>query len=109
MSSFETDCQTVQTKLSSGDNCLLLDCREQHEWDHVRIEGAELLPMSEIQARIGELDEHREREIIVYCHHGGRSLQIAMWLQQQGFSNALSMAGGIDAWAQNVDPDLPRY
>ena len=109
MSAIETDCQSVKSKLDAGDEFLLLDCREQHEWDHVHIEGATLLPMSEIQTRVGELDDHRDKDIVVYCHHGGRSLQVAMWLQQQGFSNALSMAGGIDVWAQQIDSGLPRY
>ena len=109
MSTLETDCNTVKSQLHSGDEFLLLDCREQDEWDFVHIEGARLLPMSQIQQRIGELDEHRELEIVVYCHHGVRSLQVAFWLQQQGFSRVRSMSGGIDAWSQTVDPRLPRY
>ncbi len=107
--SIEIDCQSVKSKLDTSENFLLLDCREQQEWDHVRIDGATLIPMSEIQDRVGELDEHRDREIVVYCHHGGRSLQVAMWLAQQGFSNVLNMTGGIDAWAQQVDTDMIRY
>lgn len=109
MSSIEIDCQNVKSKLDSDDSFLLLDCREQNEWDHVRIDGATLLPMSEIQERVGELDAHRDGEVIVYCHHGGRSLQVANWLRQQGFSQAQSMAGGIDVWAQEIEPGLPRY
>ncbi len=107
--SIEIDCQSVQAKLVASQKFLLLDCREQQEWDHVRIDGATLIPMSEIQDRIGELDDHRDREVVVYCHHGGRSLQVAMWLAQQGFSNVLNMTGGIDAWAQQVDTDMIRY
>lgn len=109
MSSIEIDCQNVKSKLDSDDSFLLLDCREQNEWDHVRIDGATLVPMSEIQERVGELDAHRDGEVIVYCHHGGRSLQVANWLRQQGFSQAQSMAGGIDVWAQEIEPGLPRY
>ena len=105
----ETDCQTVQSRLASGDDFVLLDCREQNEWDHVHIEGATLLPMSEIQERVGELDEHTHRDMVVYCHHGGRSLQVAQWLQQQGFGRVLSMSGGIDVWSQEIDSSLPRY
>ena len=81
--SIEIDCRSVHSKLDTSDDFLLLDCREQNEWDHVHIEGATLIPMSEIQNRVGELDEHRDREIVVYCHHGGRSLQVAMWLAQR--------------------------
>jgi rhodanese-related sulfurtransferase len=109
MSSIEIDCQAVKSKLDSADEFLLLDCREQSEWDHVHIDEAALLPMSEIQNRVSELDDHRDGEVIVYCHHGGRSLQVAMWLKQQGFSNVLNMTGGIDVWAQQVDASLTRY
>lgn len=105
----EVDCNTVKAKLDAGENFLFLDCREQKEYDLVKIDGTTLIPMSEIQERVGELDEHRDREIVIHCHHGGRSLNVAMWLRQQGFANALSMAGGIDAWAQEIDTTLARY
>ncbi len=105
----ETDCQTVKQKLDASEDFLFLDCREQNEYDQVHIEGTMLLPMSEIQERVGELDEHRDREIVVHCHHGGRSLQVAGWLVQQGFADAKSLAGGIDLWSQVIDPALPRY
>jgi rhodanese-related sulfurtransferase len=107
--SIEIDCQNVKSKLDASEDFLLLDCREQQEWDHVHIDGATLIPMSEIQGRVDELDEHRNREIVVYCHHGGRSLQVATWLAQQGFGSVLNMTGGIDVWAQQVDTSLPRY
>lgn len=105
----EVDCQTVKQKLDSGEAFLFLDCREQNEYDHVKIEGTKLLPMSEIQDRVGELDEHKTGEIVIHCHHGGRSLQVAAWLTNQGFANAKSLAGGIDQWAQDIDPTLVRY
>lgn len=105
----EISCQAVKGKLDANEDFLLLDCREANEYETVKIDAATLLPMSEIQARVGELDEHRDREIVVHCHHGGRSLQVANWLRQQGFSTAKSMAGGIDQWATDVDPSLPRY
>ena len=109
MHPLEVDCQSVKQKLDTGEDFLLLDCREQSEYDLVRIEGAMLLPMSEIQSRVPELEPHKNREIIVHCHHGGRSLQVAGWLTQLGYSNAKSLAGGIDLWAQTIDPTLPRY
>ena len=65
--------------------------------------------MSEIEGRVGEIEKYRQREIVVYCHHGIRSLQVASWLRQLGFDNAQSMAGGIDRWALQIDPTLPRY
>ena len=86
-----------------------LDCREQNEWDFVNIEGAALLPMSEIQERVAELEPHKDRHIVIHCHHGGRSLQVAQWLRNQGYDQAQSMAGGIDVWSQEIDGTKPRY
>ena len=108
-SPIEIDCRTVQQKLQSGEDFLLLDCREPDEHQFVSIPQAQLLPMSEIVQRVQELQPHRGSEIVVHCHHGGRSLRVAMWLRQQGFAKACSMAGGIDQWAQEIDPSLPRY
>ena len=105
----EVDCRTVEQKLAAGEPFAFVDCREADEHQLVRIEGATLIPMSELQSRVGELEPHRDSEIVVHCHHGGRSLRVAMWLRQQGFSKAASMAGGIDQWAQEIDPSLPRY
>jgi len=105
----EIDCASVKSKLDANENFLLLDCREQDEYDLVRIRGAKLLPMSELMVRVGELEEFKGRPVVVHCHHGGRSLRVAGWLRQQGFEQAQSMSGGIDAWAQNIDPTLARY
>src|SRR5690606_25529897 len=104
----ETDCQSVRAACDANDDFLLLDCREADEHALVRIEGATLLPMSEIQERVGELEPHRNRRVVVYCHHGGRSLRVANWLRAQGYQ-AQSMAGGIDRSAIEIDPSLPRY
>ena len=105
----EIDCQTVKQRLDAGEEFLFIDCREQKEYDLVRIEGANLIPMSEFPDRVAELEEHRNSDIIIHCHHGGRSLNVANWLKQNGFANPLSMAGGIDVWAQEIDTSLPRY
>lgn len=104
----ETDCRSVVAKQSANADMLLLDCREADEYEFVRIEGTHFIPMSELQQRAAELHEHRERHIVVFCHHGGRSLMVARWLRAQGYS-AQSMDGGIDAWAAEIDPNLPRY
>jgi len=105
----EIDCHALKARLDEGADLLLIDCRERDEYQIVRIQGARLLPMSEIADRLAELAEHRQRTIVVHCHHGQRSLRVARWLRQQGFAAAQSLAGGIDAWAQVVDPALPRY
>jgi len=105
----EINVAAVKAKRDAGEDFVFLDCREQAEFDAVRIEGSVLLPMSEMQDRISELEPHRDREIVIHCHHGGRSLRVAMWLRQQGFETALSMAGGIDAWALEIEPGMARY
>jgi len=105
----EITCADTKAKLDAGDNFLFLDCREQNEFDQVNIAGTTLLPMSETAARVGELDEHKNSEVIVHCHHGGRSLRVAQFLREQGFAKTQSMAGGIDQWAIEIDTNLDRY
>lgn len=105
----EISVQQVKQLQEQGDDLLLLDCRETDEYDLVRIAGATLMPMSEIAGRVSELQPHRERRIVVHCHHGMRSLQVTDWLRRQDFPHVQSMAGGIDAWSVEIDPQLPRY
>ena len=105
----EIDCPTLKSKLDAGADLLLVDCREQDEYDLVHLKQATLIPMSQIQGRLAELEPHRQRHIVVHCHHGGRSLRVTAWLQQQGFANVQSLAGGIDQWAADIDRSLPRY
>lgn len=88
---------------------VLLDCREREEHAVARIDGARLIPMSELAARVGELTMPRDARFVVHCHHGGRSLRVVHWLRGQGFSHAQSMAGGIDQWSQEIDGTVPRY
>jgi adenylyltransferase/sulfurtransferase len=105
----EVDCKTVKQKLDAGESFLFLDCREPHEHSTASIPGTVLIPMSEIVDRVGELEPHKNSEIVVHCHHGGRSLRVTNWLRQQGFPGAINMAGGIDEWSQVIDPSVPRY
>lgn len=105
----EIDCRSVKVKFDAGEDFVLLDCREQDEHALVRIEGATLLPMSQIAQRAAELEAHRGKHVIVHCHHGGRSLRVVQWLRQQGFDQAQSMSGGIDQWAAEIEPRMARY
>jgi rhodanese-related sulfurtransferase len=88
---------------------LLLDVREPWEAGTARIARPEqrLIPMGEIPARLAELDP--AQPIVVYCHHGMRSLQVVAFLERQGFESVYNLAGGIDAWSMEVDPSVPRY
>ena len=88
---------------------VLLDCREQDEFDYVHLAGCVLFPMSEIGGRWSDLSELQHQTVVVYCHHGVRSLRVAQWLSSNGFSDVYNMAGGIDRWSLDVDPQLPRY
>jgi rhodanese-related sulfurtransferase len=105
----EIDCRSVQANLARDEHYLLIDCREQDEWDLVHIDGARLIPMSALAARAAELEPYRDQPIAVHCHHGGRSLRVVNWLRGQGFTRAQSVAGGIDQWALDIDPNLLRY
>jgi rhodanese-related sulfurtransferase len=99
----------VKRMLDDKADFLLLDCREADEHSTVHIAQAMLLPMSELAGRVSEIEAHRNGRIVVHCHRGGRSLRVANWLRQQGFAGAQSMSGGIDQWAVEIDPTLPRY
>ena len=86
---------------------LLLDVREPWEYEKARIEGAQLVPMREVPGRLDELDQ--EREVVAICHHGGRSQQVAMFLEKAGFKRIHNLVGGVDAWSRTVDPTVPVY
>ena len=85
---------------------LVLDVREPWEIEKASLAGITAIPMREIPARAAELP--REREIVAVCHHGGRSMQVAMFLEQQGF-RLHNLTGGMDAWSREIDPAVPRY
>ena len=86
---------------------VLLDVREPREADIAHIDGARNIPLRELPGRLAELSGHGE--IVTLCHHGPRSLKAREILRGAGFANVRSLAGGIDAWAREVDPEVPRY
>ena len=86
----------------------LLDVREAWECELCRIDGAQHIPMHLVPMRCAdELDA--DRDIVVICHHGGRSMQVAMFLERKGFRSVLNLMGGVEAWAAEVDPTMRRY
>jgi len=105
----EISCQQVEQQLQDGKQFLLLDCREEEEHALVALRDAQLLPMSQLQQRVNELADHKKKPVVVFCHHGMRSAQVAAWLRQQGFPLAQSLSGGIDRWAIEVEPGMVRY
>jgi rhodanese-related sulfurtransferase len=100
--------QEVKRRLDAGEKLRLIDVREPGEFQQARIEGAELIPMRSVAQSLASL-ESEEKPIVVFCHHGMRSLQVVGWLRQQGVENCVSMSGGIDQWSLAIDPKVPRY
>ena len=86
---------------------MLLDVRERWEWEIARIAGAQHIPMRAGPSGVEELE--RAREVVASAHHGGRSLQVAMFLEKNGFARVHNLQGGVDAWSRTVDPAVPLY
>jgi rhodanese-related sulfurtransferase len=86
----------------------LIDVREPWEFETARIQGSLLMPMGDVPARAHQELDPDER-LVVLCHHGMRSMNVAVWLRNQGFEQAQSLRGGIDAWSAEVDPAITRY
>jgi rhodanese-related sulfurtransferase len=97
----------VKELQSRGESFLFVDVREKWEYDTTHIEGSTLIPLGEIPANLARLEQ--PDAVILFCHHGMRSLDAAAWLRSQGVEGARSMAGGIDRWSQEIDPRVPRY
>jgi rhodanese-related sulfurtransferase len=102
--------QEIQQRIDAGEPLTMIDVREPNEFSITRIEGATLIPMRQIPANLQELEARADQtKLIVFCHHGVRSLNVVHWLRQQGVEACQSMAGGIDAWSVFVDPTVARY
>lgn len=96
----------LKEKIEKGEKVFLLDVREPYEYKVANLNG-HLIPLGQLADRVHELDP--ERATVVYCHHGNRSAFAVQFLKNQGFENVLNLAGGIDAWSEEVDPKLTRY
>ena len=107
MDDMQISAKEVNERVGRGDKLLLVDVREQWEYDLAKIPGAKLIPLGTLPANLNTLLD--ADEVICYCHHGMRSLDAAVWLRQQGVEGAKSMAGGIERWSVDVDSSVPRY
>jgi len=103
----EISVEELHEMLKNGKDVVLLDVREPTEWEIVRLDGARLIPLGELPRRANELDT--ADEIVVHCHHGGRSLEATRFLRNLGFKKVRNLRGGIDEWAAKIDPSMPRY
>jgi rhodanese-related sulfurtransferase len=107
MLDFEISPAEAASILAAG-KARLIDVREPWEFATARIDGSVEMPMGDVPARAHQEFDPEERLVIV-CHHGMRSMNVAVWLRHQGFEQAQSLRGGIDAWSAEVDPAVPRY
>jgi sulfur-carrier protein adenylyltransferase/sulfurtransferase len=96
----------LKGRLDGGEDVFILDVREQGEYDRCNL-GGYLVPLRDLPGRVNELDPNRE--IVVMCHSGARSARAVQFLQQAGFTQAKNLSGGIDKWAREIDPKMPRY
>ena len=105
----EVEPADVSTWIAGPGTVLLVDCREEDEHAHCRIEGSVLVPLSRFAEDIESALPETSVPIVVYCHHGMRSARAAGFLRSKGHAAAFSLRGGIDAWSREIDPSLPRY
>jgi rhodanese-related sulfurtransferase len=97
----------LKQKLDGGEKPLIVDVREPWEAQICAIEGAKLIPLNTVSANVKEFEG--KGEVVIYCHHGMRSLNAAAWLRQQGIEGARSLTGGIERWATEIDPQMAHY
>ena len=110
METLELSPQEAHTRLQQPDAAVLIDVREPEEFSLSRIDNARLIPMQSIPAQVQELEAlSDDATLLILCHHGVRSLQVASWLRARGIENCYSIAGGIERWSREVDPSVPRY
>jgi adenylyltransferase/sulfurtransferase len=103
----EITVRQLKARIERGENVFILDVRNPPEYDICRIPGSVLVPLPELPQRVGELDKNRE--MVVHCKSGMRSAKAIQFLRQQGFTRLANLKGGILAWADQVDPKMPKY
>ncbi len=106
----ETTANDVKHRLDAGEVLQLIDVREPFEHQIARIANSELIPMNTVPAALQQIEHKADGGVlIVFCHHGMRSLSVVNWLRQQGVTDCQSMSGGIERWSTDVDSSVPRY
>jgi len=105
----EIEPSVAARQLAGSDAPQLVDCREADEFAITHLAGAKLLPLSQWQTWLPGAFADPQAPVLIYCHHGIRSLRATRALRQHGFSSAQSIAGGIDRWAKEIDTSLPLY
>ena len=108
MLDYEITPAQLASEMAGGKELVLLDVREPEEYALTRIEGSILMPMGDVPGRANH-DLDPDAHIVTICHHGVRSMNVAVWLRNQGFEQTQSLRGGIDAWSLQVDGSIPRY
>ncbi|HYL34960.1 MAG TPA: rhodanese-like domain-containing protein [Bryobacteraceae bacterium] len=108
--SLEITPHALRQRSGAGEKFILIDVREPGEFQLARLPDAELIPMRSVPAELQRLEALAEEgTLVVYCHHGVRSLNVVNWLREQGVAGCQSLAGGIDRWSCEIDPSVPRY
>lgn len=101
--------RATKRRLDRGERLFILDVREPIEYQMSSLPGSTLIPMGTLPSRVDEIAAYREQEIVVLCHHGIRSQMVSGWLRRHGFKKVKNLEGGIDRWAAEADPTIPRY
>lgn len=97
----------LKTRIENQEALFLLDVREPGEFQYARIKNSVLIPLGQIAERLDEVD--KQQAIVVICHHGFRSQQVALFLEHSGYPDIANLTGGIDAWSVFCDESVPRY
>ena len=105
----EITVEQLSQAIATGNSPKLLDVRTEGEHQLARLDPCQLLPLHELAMRVDEIEATRDEAVVVYCHHGVRSRSGAAILENAGFRDVVSLAGGIDAWSLRIDPKVPRY
>ena len=107
---YEITPQAAQSLLNDRKQATLIDVREPEEFAVAHIAGADLIPMGSVPGQLQKLEGLADSaDLLILCHHGVRSLQVTHWLRAKGVENCYSVAGGIDRWSLEIDPNVPRY